>query len=82
MKIEGACHPVISVCPFKGQRVALRAKWSSHSNACGCLRHTFLFLWPYIKSILIEYSLKLYIYTEICMFIVTYVQREIVFISL
>ena len=29
---------------FKGQRVALRAKWSSHSNACGCLRPPF-FLW-------------------------------------
>ena len=28
---------------FNGQRVALRAKWSSHSNACGCLRHTFFF---------------------------------------
>ena len=36
----------------KGQRVALRAKWSSHSNACGCLRHTFFFVWPKIQIIL------------------------------
>ena len=37
---------------FKGQRVALRAKWSSHSNACGCLRHTFFLLWPNIIYLL------------------------------
>ena len=24
-----------------GQRIALRANWRAHSNARGCLRHTF-----------------------------------------
>ena len=48
MKIEGACHPVISVCPFKLQNRIFKRIFSSKGakKFCGELRLHFLPLPP------------------------------------